>query len=286
MHNQSQIESFNGLRVAAFESRKAEDMRKLIRRFGGEPLVAPSMQEVPLEDQQEVFKFGQRLAEQTVDVILLLTGVGTRTLIDALSTRYSKDAVLEAFAATTIIVRGPKPIVALVEYGLKPTITVPEPNTWKDIITTIDQQHHLKGKRLAVQEYGSSNAHLLEALRLRFAEVIVVPVYRWALPDDLAPLKEAIKAICDHKIEVMLFTSAIQVDHLMQVADSMQLSGVLLGAIKRCVVASIGPICSEALKNHGVHVDIEPLHPKMGSLLAESGRKAGTLLKAKRKLSG
>lgn len=283
MSKDQQDESLNGLRVAAFESRKADDMRKLIRRLGGIPLVAPSMQEVPLEDQKEVFKFGQRLTEQTVDIVLLLTGVGTRALIEALSTKYSKEVTLNALAATTIIVRGPKPIVALTEYGLKPEIVVPEPNTWKDIISTIDKEDQVKGKRIAVQEYGASNEQLIAELKSRFSEVIIVPVYRWALPDNLAPLKEVIKAICDQRIDVMLFTSATQVDHLMQVAHSMQLGNVLLSATKHCVIASIGPICSEALKRHKINIDIEPLHPKMGSLLAESGRKAGLLLKMKRK---
>ncbi len=52
---------FAGLRVAAFESRMAEQMIQLIERHGGRPLVAPSMREVPLEENSDVLRFGERL---------------------------------------------------------------------------------------------------------------------------------------------------------------------------------------------------------------------------------
>ena len=48
-----------------------------------------------------------------------------------------------------------------------------------------------------------------------------VPVYRWALPDDIEPLRGAVTAIVRGELDVALFTTSVQIVHLMQVADSM-----------------------------------------------------------------
>ena len=277
-------ETFSGLRVVAFESRKADGLRKLIRRLGGEPLIAPSMREVPLEDQHEAFRFAERLFASTIDGLILLTGVGTRILVQALSTRYPRPGILQALSTITLIVRGPKPIVALAELGLQPSITVPEPNTWRDLLNTLDAQVQVKGLRIAVQEYGHSNEELLEGLAIRGAEVIRVPVYQWALPEDVGPLRQAVTAICNEQAEVLLFTSAIQVQHVLQIAKTMGVEAVFGAAAQRCVIASVGPMCTEGLTHHGFQVDIEPVHPKMGSLLHEASLKSRAILQRKRTL--
>ena len=238
-------ETFLGLRVVAFESRKADDLRKLIRRLGGEPLVAPSMREVPLEDQHEAFRFAERLFASTIDVLILLTGVGTRILVQALSTRYPRPGILQALSTITLIVRGPKPIVALAELGLQPSITVPEPNTWRDLLNTLDAQVQVKGLRIAVQEYGHSNEELLEGLATRGAEMIRVPVYQWALPEDVGPLRQAVTTICHEQAEGLLLTSAIQVQHVLQIAKTMGVEARFRAAAQRCVIASVGPMCTE-----------------------------------------
>jgi len=272
----------SGLRVISFESRRADEMRRLISRLGGEPRVAPAMREVPLADQVEAFRFGERLLAGTVDMLILLTGVGTRTLVAALSTKYPAPTILQALSRVRLVARGPKPIAALAELGLKPTVTVPEPNTWRDLLRTLDETSPLGGARVGVQEYGSSNTALLEALAARGAEVIRVPVYRWALPEDTAPLREAVQAVCDQRAEVLLFTSAHQVENALYVAKMMGCEEAFRQAASRCVIASIGPVCSEALRRLGFPVDLEPAHPRMGSLLHEAGRMSRTLLERKR----
>ena len=70
--------ALNGLRVVSFESRRSAEMAELIRNYGGEPIPAPAMREVPLTDQREAFAFGETLLAGDWDVLILLTGVGTR----------------------------------------------------------------------------------------------------------------------------------------------------------------------------------------------------------------
>jgi len=276
---------FSGLRVAAFESRMAEDMTRLIERYGGQAFVAPSMEEVPLEDNHEVLAFGEDLLAGRVDLLLLLTGVGTKTIVDVLQTRYGSKPVVDALGRTIMVARGPKPRAALREFGLSPTIEVPEPNTWRDILTTLDREKPVNGLRLAVQEYGVANPELLEGLRQRGADVTRLPVYRWTLPRDVAPLQRVLDAIIDGHIDVVLITNAVPVDHAMQILSKPSRQVAFRAALARVVVASVGPTASERLRSYDFPIDFEPSHPKMGTLVKESAERSRALLQTKRTAS-
>jgi uroporphyrinogen-III synthase len=210
---------FQGLTVASFESRMAAEIARLIERHGGKPLVTPALREIPLDDNSAALQFGVQLTTERVDLLILLTGVGTTALFDLLKTRYPWPLIVAALKQTALVARGPKPVSALKALGLQPTLTVPEPNTWIDLISTLDEYRPVKGLRVAVQEYGTSNPDLLEALKQRGAEVFQVPIYRWALPDDLGPLRQALDEIITGKVSVLLITNAAQVDHVMQVLE-------------------------------------------------------------------
>lgn len=271
------------MRVVSFESRRSAEMAELIRNYGGEPIQAPSMREVPLTDQHEALSFGEALLAGDVDVLILLTGVGTRMLIATLSARWPKDEVVARLGWLPLVCRGPKPIAALKEVGLAPTVSVPEPNTWRDLLAELDLKLPVAGKRVFVQEYGARNAELLAGLRQRGARVTAVPVYGWALPEEIGPLRAAIDQLVAGEVEVALFTSANQVDNLFRVAADMGQADTLCGALRsRTVVVSIGPITTNALGGHGVKPDLQPEHPKMGHLMAAVARQAADLLRRKR----
>ena len=108
-----------------------------------------------------------------------------------------------------------------------------------------------------------------------------VPVYRWALPEDTGPLRAALQAVIGGRIQIALFTNATQVVHLFQLAAAERLGQALTEAGERVVVASIGPVCSETLQHFGLHVDLEPEHPKMGHLIAAVAAQGPALVKAK-----
>ena len=273
---------FNGLTVAAFESRMAAEIARLIERHGGNPLVTPALREIPLDDNSAALKFGVQLTTERVDLLILLTGVGTTALFDLLKTRYPWPSIVAALKQTALVARGPKPVAALKAFGLQPTLTVPEPNTWVDLISTLDEYRPVKGLRVAVQEYGASNPDLLKALNQRGAEVFQVPIYRWALPDDLGPLRQALDEIIAGKAPVLLITNAAQVDHVMQMLEKDRKVELFRAALKNMVVASIGPTASERLRQHEWPIDLEPSHPKMGILVKECGEQASRILLSKR----
>ena len=280
----NQRKGFQGLTVAAFESRMAPEMTRLIERYGGKSEVAPSMQEIPLEDNPQALAFGEQLLLGNVDMMVLLTGAGTKALIDVLQTRYSFEAIKKALLETILVARGPKPIAVLKEWGLTAQVVVPEPNTWRDLLQAIDDHHPkgLQGRRVAVQEYGVSNPDLLEALRQRGAVLTPVPVYRWALPQDTNPLQQAIDHIVAGEVNVILITNAVQVDHIVQLLERNQQVERFQQSLSQTVVASIGQIASERLRHYGFPVDLEPSHSKMGILVKETSEKAQDIIAIKR----
>jgi uroporphyrinogen-III synthase len=273
---------FNGLTVASFESRMAEEMTNLITRHGGRPMVAPALREIPLENNAEALRFGEHLLAGRVDMLVLLTGVGTRALAEVLETRVSRKEMTAALRRVSLVARGPKPVAALKDLGLSATLTVPEPNTWRDIIHTLDAHKPVKGLRVAIQEYGVPNHELVEALKQRGAQVTRVPVYRWALPEDTGPLQRVLDAVAAGQVGVLLITNAAQIDHVMQVVEQGGRTDQFQRAVQRMVVASIGPTASERLRSHGLPVDLEPSHPKMGILVKEASEQAHRLLRKKR----
>lgn len=273
---------FNGLRVAAFESRMAEEMSRLISRYGGQPSVVPALREIPLQHNPEALAFGEQLLAGACDMLILLTGAGAGTLFEVLQTRYPRDRILAACARLSLVARGPKPVAALKVLGLTPTITVPEPNTWRDLLHALDADRPLRGLRIAVQEYGVPNGALLRGLRERGAEVTCVPVYCWALPEDVGPLREILTRIQAGEVDVLLITNAAQVEHVMHLLTQEGHAQPFRQALARTLVASIGPTASERLRVHGWPVDVEPSHPKMGILVKETSEQAGAILARKR----
>jgi uroporphyrinogen-III synthase len=280
--------SFGGLRVLALESRRATEIGALISNLGGRPVVAPSLKEVPLASNTEALAFAHRLLAGDIDLIFFLTGVGVRQVVGAIEAVFPSDQFarfLATLAQTRIAARGPKPVAALRERGIAAWIVAPEPNTWRELIAEVEAtggSDVFRGARVAVQEYGVSNTDLLDALAARGAHVTRVPAYQWALPDDLAPLSDAIDSIARREIDVVIFTSGIQRVHLQEVADASGRGPALREGLGRSVIASIGPTASAELVRYGSAPDLEASHPKMGVLVREAAEQAALLLVRKR----
>ena len=270
--------SLQGLRVVCFESRRAKEMAELIRRYDGDPIMAPSMREVPLSENRAALDLLPQIEAAKFDILILMTGVGTKTLNETLLTHFPQERIVAGFKQLQLVARGPKPIGALKELGLQAALTVPEPNTWREILSTLEGALNIRGKRIAIQEYGIANPELVAALEQRGAIVTSIPIYRWALPEDLTPLRSAIDKILAGAVDVALFTNGAQVDHLVRVAGFDNRVDGLRQRLKQIAVGSVGPVCSEILRRFGIDPDIVPEHPKMGSLIAEVAARAHDVL--------
>jgi uroporphyrinogen-III synthase len=277
---------FDGLSVLVLESRRAKELASIVESYGGRPIVAPSMREVPLESNTEALAFADAVIRLEFDLIILLTGVGTRALLELVDrVRAQRDTFIAALGRIPIAARGPKPTAVLRDIGLSPWLQAPEPNTWRELVAALDEragEMPLRARRVAVQEYGARNPELLQALDERGALLTRVPIYQWALPEDLEPLRQGCRALAAGAVDVVLLTTATQVTHLLQVADQLGLADGVRTGLRRAMVASIGPTTSETLREHGVAIDLEPSHPKMGFLVREAAERASQVLAAKR----
>jgi uroporphyrinogen-III synthase len=280
--------SFENLRVLALESRRQVEIASIITAYGGRPLSAPAMREVPLTANTEAFAFTEAFVRDEFDVFVTLTGVGLRAVLEVADHSVGRETLVAALGRVRVVARGPKPLAVLREIGVVPWVVAPEPNTWRELLAALDDQgaDALLGKRVAVQEYGVPSQPLIDGLQSRGASVTRVPIYRYALPEDIAPLQKAVSALVNDEIDVVLFTTSTQVTHLLEVAARMGLTLAVRSAIKDAIVGSIGPTTSEELKEQEIEVAFEASHPKMGVLVRDAAERAPALLRARRQRPG
>lgn len=261
--------SFDGARVLAFESRRAKEIAELIRINGGEPFVAPALIEVPIEENHKALAFADRLYAGEFDMMIFLTGVGARYLHRVIAVRDGEQRFPAALRSITTVVRGPKPAAVLREWDVPITVTVPEPNTWRELLASIAERLETA---VALQEYGRSNPELIEGLQAQGRRVTSVPVYRWTLPGDTAPLARALEALLGGEMQAALFTTGVQIEHFLEFAEQRGQRRAAVDALRNLFIASIGPDCSQSLRECGLTPNLEPSHPKMGILVRETAQ--------------
>jgi uroporphyrinogen-III synthase len=273
--------SFHGRCVLAFESRRAREIETLIATFGGRPLVAPAMREIPSQSDAPALDFAEALIAGRFDAVIFLTGAGVRALVDTVDRAGRRQPFLDALARVKTITRGPKPVAVLRDLHLAVWVNAPEPNTWRELMTALDDHRRdwpLAGKRIAVQEYGVSNVELLDALRAQGANVTAIQAYQWAMPEDVGPLEDAARAVVRGDVDVLVITSGIQFVHFWTIVQALGLEADVSRALQRVLVASIGPSASAELRRHRVEPAFEPSHPRMGLLIREAAERADDLL--------
>ena len=266
---------FAGLKVLSLESRRAEEMQTLIGKYGGQATVAPSMRQTEVNNAHLVSAFYTALMNGDVHALACMTGVGTKFFLRDLVRDYP-DA-LPRLMQLPIVARGNKPQAALKLYGLK-AVLVPRPHTWREV------QDHLQAtlrpfQHAVVLEYGEpSPPPFIAALSAERIRVTSLPVYRCALPDDTAPLEQAVRSCVAGEQQVLLLSSGRQVLHFLRLARMLSLEDPLRAALRGMFVASIGPACTEAAAELGVQTDWEANPHKMGILVRGAAEHAAGLL--------
>ncbi len=274
---------FGGSPVVFFEARRSVEMGSLIERHGGVPVPAPALREVRSPASPETLAFARDLEAGSFDLVVLLTGVGTRALAEEIAEELPKDRLIQALARTRVVARGPKPAAVLREMGVSGFVLVPSPNTYRELLATLDATFGaaLSGMRAAVQEYGVPNDALYEGLRARGVRITPVHVYTWALPEDTGPLRRGLRALARGEARIALFTTRAQVENALLVAAEEGLDADVRASLAAGFVGSIGPVCSVALRAEGLAPDVEPEHPKMGHLVREAAARCTEVLTRK-----
>lgn len=256
--------TLHGARVGLLESRLSTELAELVRRMGGNPVLAPSVREVPRP--AETAAFVNELASGRFKVVIFQTGVGTAALLRDADRQGRLADVLGALGAATVVCRGPKPTAVVRRHGLEPTLVPRKPFTTHEILEVLEPIA-LTGVDVALVHYGERNAALADALRHRGAQLAEACPYEWALPENVEPLRTLVRER-ETQVDALVFTSQVQVRHLFTVADQMGLHDQLAASLNsEIIIAAVGPVCAEALKDAGVTPDVQPADPKMGPLL-------------------
>ena len=258
------MSKFHGARIALLEARMGSEMGELVRRMGGTPVLAPSVREVPRDAETNAFL--DAFIAGRFSLVIFLTGVGALALLRNAERRGQLADMLAVLKQMTIVCRGPKPTAVVKRYGLPAPIVPQRPFTSTELLAAI-QDIDLAGRHVALVHYGERNDTLGDALRARGALVGEVCPYEWALPEDIEPLRTLARDPA-RLVDAIAFTSQVQVRHLFAVAAEMGLGQQLTTALNDdIIVAAVGPVCADALKELGVTPDVQPADPKMGPLL-------------------
>jgi uroporphyrinogen-III synthase len=272
--------SLAGLHILSLESRRARDIESLIVRQSGIPFVAPSVRERAVEDHSIAIRFVEQLEANAFEVVVCMTGVGLAFLRDVVTTQMPVERLAAALRRALIISRGTKPVPILRALQVPIGILIPEPNTWKEIVEALAPRPE---RRIAVQEYGRPNLEMNAALEALGATVSPFALYRWELPEDIEPLREAARRLAANQVDVAVFTSSIQLDHLFEIAAELGIEAEVRDALaRRVAIASVGPVMTAALIAQGLPPDIIPNSPKMGALIVATSQEAVEALRRKR----
>jgi uroporphyrinogen-III synthase len=253
--------------VAILETRTGAHLGELIARRGGIPMLAPALEEVPDVDPQAVMALLEQWRVDPFKIVIFQTGVGTRALFQATDSAGLTGELLQHLSSSLVVVRGPKPVGELNVRQVHIDIRAATPFTTETVLAAVSQVP-VRDARVLVQRYGETNQPLREALEARGASVQEIATYRWALPADIQPLNELLDALAHSRVDAVVFTSAVQIHNLYAVAEKTGQASELAGQLKRVVIASIGPVCSRALREHGVTPSFEADPPKLGPLVA------------------
>jgi uroporphyrinogen-III synthase len=253
--------------VAILETRTGAQLGELVARRGGLPMLAPALEEVPDVDPQAVASLLARWRIDPFKLVIFQTGVGTRALFGATDSAGLTDELLQLLNASVVAVRGPKPVGELNARLVRIDIRAATPFTTETVLAAVSDLP-VQGARVLVQRYGAANQLMRDTLQGRGAHVEEIATYRWALPADIGPLNALLEALSRSSVHAVVFTSAVQIHNLYAVAEKTGRASNLADQLNRLIVASIGPVCSRALREHGIVPTFEANPPKLGPLVA------------------
>ena len=260
------VASMKNKTVAILESRMRDHIASLVRNYGGTPFSAPALAEIPDVDPAHIQALIRDWNSAPPDIFIFQTGVGTRALFAATDLLGLTDLLLRLLDSAQVVVRGPKPAAVLHSRKARIDRAASDPFTTHEVLAEMHETP-LRGKRVVVQRYGETNRELRAEFESEGADVIEIVTYRWGLPEDTAPLLRLIDALGRDEIDLVAFTSASQASNLFAVAQYNGKEAPLKQSLGRTLVASIGPVCSAALRKLAVRVDIEAQPPKLGPLI-------------------
>lgn len=242
--------------IALAESRQLEELAQMLEKEGATTLRCPLVSILDAPDPAPVLAWLADLVAGRFDYVLLFTGEGLRRLLGFAERAGMREDVITALGKAQTITRGPKPVRALKEIGLGPTLVAQTPTT-EGVIATLKSEP-LQGKTVGLQLYSEDNLAMKKFLADAGAVVHAVQPYIYAPATEAERVADLIDRMMKRTVDAIIFTSSPQVDRLFEVAKERNLEHSLKQGFQQTRVAAVGPVVADDLVRHGVNVDICP----------------------------
>ncbi|MCU1675369.1 MAG: transcriptional regulator [Frankiales bacterium] len=254
-----------GFSVAVTACRRREELVGLLERRGARVISAPAVQIRPLSDDANLVAATQACIAGPPAVVVATTGVGFRGWLEAADGWGLGDSLRAVLGEAQVLARGPKAMGAIRAAGLRETWS-PVSESLREVLDHL-RADDIRGMRIAVQLHGDPEPELVDGLRAAGADVIAVPVYQWALPDDIGPLVKLVDIVATRHVDAVAFTSKPAVQSLLDLAEQMGRREAVIAAFRGDVVpACVGMVTAEPLERLGVKT-LQPDRPRLGTLV-------------------
>ena len=265
LQSSSELKPLAGFTVGVTAARRAEELGALLERRGAEVLHAPAIKILPLTDDTELHAATEQLIDHPPNVVVITTGIGFRGWVEAADGWGLGESLISALRRATLLSRGPKSRGAVRAAGLTDAWSPPSECSAEVLEHLLADD--IDGTRIAVQLHGEPLPDFVDALRCAGAEVVQVPVYRWVLPDDLAPLDRLLGAVLDGCVDAVSFTSAPAAASVLSRAGELGLLQPLVQRLRRDVLAvCVGPVTAGPLVAQDVPT-VQPDRARIGAMV-------------------
>ncbi len=252
--------------IAVAGGRKFDDLATIIAKQGGEALSRPMMGSVS-NDSTELSQTVRKVCEQGADWFVLVTGVGTKALLEKADELNLGERLRQILANANIAARGYKTFNALKALGLKPII-VDDNGTVEGVRRQLEA-FDFSNKHVAVQLHGERMPVLTDWLLAQGAVVTEIPLYFYEEPLE-QDLQHLLYEVLSGDVDAVAFTSNTQVKFFFEGARRQRAEAFVQRAFNERVVAlSVGSMTSAALRECGVSRIVAPEHERMGAMIME-----------------
>jgi uroporphyrinogen-III synthase len=245
-----------GRTIALAETRQLDELAQMLEKEGATPLRCPMFSILDNPEPGPVVAWLRELSAGKLHLIVLMTGEALRRLLGFADRARIRADVVAALGRTRVLTRGPKPVKALKEVGLAPTLVAQQPTT-EGVIATL-RAEKLQGLVVGVTLYGEPNPDLVRFLEGAGAKVHAVLPYIYAPASDAEHVANLVTQMEKGAIAALVFTSSAQVDRLFEVVREKHLEAALKTGLERTRIAAVGPVVAETLKEKNARVDICP----------------------------
>lgn len=255
-----------GMVIGVPAARRSAETARLIERWGGTPLVGPTVEEVEVADPAPVVEATREVIDAPAVWSVHLTGVGTKRWFGIAEEHGLLEPLLATLGRAQVVARGQKASTVLRKFGLVPA-WIPEGETSREIAGWMEGKV-AGGDIVALQRHGERVPGLTDSLEGAGARVIELATYHWEIPADREPANRLVRELAAGRVDALVVTSAPQMRNLFKVAQALGVERELQEALRSHVfLASVGQVASVSLRERGLAPGLEAQPPRLGALL-------------------